>query len=244
MPVAPAITNEIREIFMQKKEKSWGEQQGTKRDFLKAVRNAVIGFAAAAYLPLEELFAQKPGENMSQILGNAEYGLKTGEAAAFNPASFAGKPYILIQGYNGCPFCDQITQNVSKIHKALEASEHPQLKNIPIVIVNVKPETDRANAIAYKARIASTGIAEGAIQLYFPQSREKAVDLQNAIGASFNREDVNSHGMRIAVVDGSGKCTAAALGTHEGAKSDALVNSISKAVGETVGVQITPSQQR
>ena len=203
---------------------------------------AMVATAAAVGLAPHEVFAQKAGQNTSAIIAKGDYGLKyaldakakPGDFAAFDPTEkLKGKQYILVEGYNGCQFCSKISRNLAKIRKALDDAGK---SDIPIVVINVKPETDAANVKEYAEAYAEVGACKKedvgkTFFLVFPKNRNTAVKLQESIEASFNREDPDSHGLKIAVVDGKGVCTTAALGTVEGEKSTRLVTTITEALG-------------
>ncbi len=212
----------------------------SRRNFLKT--SAIV--AAGIGLAPHEVFAQQAGQNTTTIISNKDYGLKYAkdsnakpeDLVAFDPAEkLKGKPYILVEGYAGCQFCNKIGVNLGKIRKALDAAGK---SDIPIVVVNVMPETDAANvkdyAQAYVDVEACAKLEDFGKNFFiaFPKNREKAVKLQEDIEASFNREDPESHGLKIAAVNEKGVCTAAALGTVTGDdKAAKLVKTITEALG-------------
>ncbi len=212
---------------------------------MKPVVAAVAAVAAGGLAP-HEVMAQKPGQNTSSIIANKDYGLEYATSAqgkaedfkAFDPATLKGKPYILVQGYNGCQFCSLISQNLSKIRKELDQNG---AADVPIVVINVKPESDRYDVKEYAQAYVDVGACSkpedfgSKFIIAFPKSRDAAVKLQQDIEAAFNREDPDSHGLKIAVINGTGVCTTAALGTSQGERSTRLVNSIVDAVGAARG---------
>lgn len=204
---------------------------------------AIVATVGAVGLAPQDVFAQKPGQNTSSIIAKGDYGLKfapnetakSEDFVAFDPTDkLKGKPYILVQGYHGCQFCSKISQNLAKIRKALDDAGK---RDIPIVVINVKPESDAAKVKDYAQSYVDVGACAkmedfgNKFLIVFPKDRDAAVKLQEDIEASFNRKDANSHGLKISVVDGKGVCTTAALGTVEGDKSTRLVNSITEALG-------------
>ena len=204
---------------------------------------AIVTAAAAVGLAPHEVFAQQAGQNTSAIIAKGDYGLKYApnekaepkDLVAFDPTEkLKGKQYILVEGYNGCQFCNKIGVNLGKIRKALDDAGK---SDVPIVVINVKPESDSKAVKEYAQNYIDVGACAKMEDfgkkffIVFPKNRDAAVKLQESIEASFNREDPNSHGLKIAVIDDKGVCTAAALGTVEGDKSTKLVTTITQALG-------------
>ena len=198
--------------------------------------------AAALVLTPTAVFAQKAGMNITNILADTSYGLQYSPDAKpnymkpFDPKKLlAGKPYILVEGFNGCQFCNKISVNLGKIRKQLDATGH---SDVPIVVVNIKPETDKPEVAGYAKSYKEVGALHTMTDfgkkffIAFPSSHAKANAFQDAIEASFNRSDPSSHGLKIAAVNAQGICTVAALGTVEGYdKSTRLVNTIVSGLG-------------
>lgn len=219
---------------------SWQRNLGLKPAAAMVATMGAIGLAP------HEVFAQQAGQNTSAIIAKGDYDLKYAPDATATPADFRafdpteqlkGKSYVLVEGYNGCQFCSKISRNLAKIRKALDNAGK---SDVPIVVINVKPETDAANVKEYAQAYVNVGACKKeevgkSFFLVFPKNRQAAVNLQENIEASFNREDVDSHGLKITVVDGKGVCTVAALGTVEGEKSSRLVTTITQALGAARG---------
>jgi len=226
--------------YGEEKMSGWESRLG-----LAPVAAAVAAATAGGLLP-QEVYAQKPGANMSTVIADAGYGLRFAPTVEtdvkdfipFDASVLKGKPYILVQGYNGCQFCSKISQNLAKIRKELDRNG---AADVPIVVINVKPSEDAPDIKDYVQNYIDVGACANAEDygrnffILFPKDRAAAVKLQQDIEASFNREDEDSHGMKISVVNGTGICTSAALGTSEGERSTRLVNAIVEAVGQARG---------
>lgn len=76
------------------------------------------------------------------------------------------------------------------------------------------------------------------VHVVFPQSQQAVIDLQDKMGAYFNKADPQSHGSRISLIDGGGKIVAAPSGLVTDKKQQAdLANLItSKAVDAVQGI--------
>jgi len=218
--------------------------QTTRRDFLRTAGVAAAGYAGL--VPSGVVRAQAVDDNITQKLKVAidEKWLDQYDKPV-DVNTLAGKPYILLFGYKGCNYCNQISQNLAQIKKEGGAA----LENIPVVLVNVtlegdktqsEPDPDRNNKRDYVAGYYGIGVGQSRAQadainalppekqleaaqkaydddralaakdrnfhIVFPPSNKAAQELQSALGVSRNLTDDQSHGMRLALVDGSGKC--------------------------------------
>lgn len=216
----------------------------SRRDFLKTAGAAAAGYAGL--VPSGTVRAQAVDDNITQKLKAAvdEKWLDQYDKP-FDVNVLAGKPYILIFGYKGCNYCNQISQNLAQLKKEGGAA----LENVPVVLVNVTPEgdktqsepdPDRDNKRDYVASYYGLGVGQSRAQaeaiealppekqlqaaqkaydddkalaakdrnfhLVFPPSNEAAQALQASMGVARNKDDAQSHGMRMALVDGSGRC--------------------------------------
>ena len=119
------------------------QEKMSRRDFL---RTAAFATAAAA-LPVEAL-AQSKDTDISIELANAKYEFeyspsgKGGDFKKFDPSFLKDKPYILITGRNECQYCAKIGANLTAIRKKVG-------NDIPVVVVNILPETDKKDVAEY-----------------------------------------------------------------------------------------------
>jgi cytochrome oxidase Cu insertion factor (SCO1/SenC/PrrC family) len=241
----------------------------SRRDFLRTGA-AALGYSALA--PKGQLKAQAVDDSITPVLKrNINKQWVDQYAKPFDVNSLAGKPYVLIFGFNGCQYCNLISQNLARLRE----SQSDAVQHLPIVVVNVTPETDRANtadkaqdhedrknyvsgyygfgicqspeaaqkiretADAQKMDVAGEQFEADAniaqkdrkFHLVFPPSNQAAQALQEALGVIRAQGDDQSHGMMMAVVDGSGKCVASKYAaTSSPKKCEALVNEITAAV--------------
>src|SRR5258708_7140232 len=96
------------------------------------------------------------GKNLTALLQNYSFGDQNENSLDKRTLStlLAGKSYILAFGFNECPACTTIGQNLKAIQDGLFARG---IKDIPIVIVNVLPEEDKKNAKDYFIRYCDGG---------------------------------------------------------------------------------------
>ena len=179
----------------------------------------------------------------------------------FKMTSLSGKPYVLIFGYNGCQYCNMISQNLAK----LRAVDDSKVQDVPIVVVNVTPETDRKDRRDYVAGYYANGVcqspeeataikaapdaqkmdtataaydkdeaiaqADRKFHLVFPPSNAAAQALESSMDITRDPTDDQSHGLYMALVDGSGKCVASKFAaTSDPAKCKALVDKMTSAI--------------
>lgn len=192
------------------------------------------GFIAGAIATLatsgNTASAQKPGDNITGVLKKFE--LTNQNKEKFDASILAGKPYLLVLGVykraDGkiCPSCDEIAKTLGKIRK-----KYP---GITIVAVNTKPDDEKGNGDEIVKHYKSQGVRDAqTLHVLFPESNAKAVEFQgeDGIKARFNEKDIDSHSLKIGVVDSSGKCVEAVLGTD--IKNAEKVTSALNKLGQT-----------
>ena len=155
---------------------------------------------------------------------------------SFKMDSLEKKPYVLIFGYNGCQYCNLISQNLAR----LRAVDDSKVQDVPVVVVNVTPDVDRKDSRDYVAGYYANGVcqsqeeaavikatpdaqklaaaqsaydtdkdivqADRKFHLVFPPSNKAAQDLEDSMGVTRDPTDDQSHGVYMALVDASGKC--------------------------------------
>lgn len=143
---------------VEKPNNSWGERSGSRRDFLRA---AAAGVAAAPLLALDNAaLAQRGNTNATQLLKETE--LKDQYGQVFKPdVTLAGRPYMLVFGYQSCPFCQNISGNLGAAQQAMiDKGLIKEKQEIPIVLVSIKPEKDQDRPTQYLADYYAAGVRQ------------------------------------------------------------------------------------
>lgn len=91
--------------------------------------------------------------NISSVLD--KYDLKDQYGKPFNtPDMLKGKPYLLVFGYESCPFCE------GRISKNLAAIQQEVGFDVPIVVVSIHPEADYENRADYINKYREIGVRQ------------------------------------------------------------------------------------
>lgn len=174
----------------------------SRRNFLRTAGAAAAGYAGM--VPSGALRAQAVDDNITPKFKAAmDASWLDQYDKPFDVNTLVGKPYILLFGYKGCNYCNQISQNLAQIKKEGGAA----LENVPVVLVNVTPEgdktqsapeADRDNKRDYVASYYGIGVGQSraqaeAIEALPPEKQleaaQKAYDDDKALAA----KDRNFH---------------------------------------------------
>lgn len=127
-----------------------------RRGFLAGAAAFLAAGPSASFAAGEKaLDGSKPTQPFSAIFSNAAYGDITDQSKnTFDPATLKDKVVVFAAGYEGCPVCSKIGENLAAVHKKLQSAgvDHQ------IVVMSINPETDRENLGEYVESYEKQGI--------------------------------------------------------------------------------------
>lgn len=180
----------------------------------------------------------------------------------FDPvAALAGKPHLLVFGYEGCPFCEgKITKTVAAVQKKA---------NLPVVVVTIHPENDHdpETLREYAGKYSQLGVrqlpgtgpedaakayetaknkkpSERALHLLVTRdgdgnpSDETAIKLHLNTGNPYDAKNKDSHTPMLMLCDAKGKIIAkkfAALDANDNAGRNKIADDLCQALQMALG---------
>ncbi len=205
----------------------------SRRSFIKTTLTALIASGGAASAAEPKLDNSRPTKNLDAIFSNEAYkGITTQTSEALDAAKLKGKVTLFVTGFEGCPVCANIAKTLVATQKKLNDAgiEHQ------IVVMSIKPETDREDLKAYVERYKAAGleVEHGKLMLLMAPSNKIASDIHTENFAMRNINDAGNHTLKIYVYGADGKNIGAAFASEEAKKdtvANATLNSITAAQG-------------
>lgn len=195
----------------------------SRRQFMQATAAGVAGLPFAERLQAQEQLPAYEGP-LKGIKFTDQHG------AEFDPAkALAGRPHLLVFGYEGCPFCEgKITKTVAAVQART---------GLPVVVVTIHPENDHDKLQDYAQKYSELGVRQLAGEgredgkiafiaardkpqrehtLHILIARNEAGEPKNDIalqahkntGQAYDAENTNSHTPMLVLCDGQGKIVA------------------------------------